>query len=152
MKSTQLFEQDGLRTFLLVLDKGDEAFEQISTFANDNRILAASLTAIGAASGVTLGYFDPESSEYRYTDFDEQLELASCIGDIAENQGNPALHAHIVLGRKDSTAIAGHLKRLTVFPTMEVVLTETPTHLRKRIDRQTGLALIDVAKTTPAQG
>jgi predicted DNA-binding protein with PD1-like motif len=152
MKSTQLFEQDGLRTFLLVLDKGDEAFEQISTFANDNRILAASLTAIGAASGVTLGYFDPESSEYRYTDFDEQLELASCIGDIAENQGNPALHAHIVLGRKDSTAIAGHLKRLTVFPTMEVVLTETPAHLRKRIDRQTGLALIDVAKTTPAQG
>jgi predicted DNA-binding protein with PD1-like motif len=152
MKSTQLFEQYGLRTFLLVLDKGDEAFEQISTFANDNRILAASLTAIGAASGVTLGYFDPESSEYRYTDFDEQLELASCIGDIAENQGNPALHAHIVLGRKDSTAIAGHLKRLTVFPTMEVVLTETPAHLRKRIDRQTGLALIDVAKTTPAQG
>ncbi|HWU57882.1 MAG TPA: PPC domain-containing DNA-binding protein [Microbacteriaceae bacterium] len=152
MKSTQLFEQYGLRTFLLVLDKGDEAFEQISNFANDNRILAASLTAIGAASGVTLGYFDPESSEYRYTDFDEQLELASCIGDIAENQGNPALHAHIVLGRKDSTAIAGHLKRLTVFPTMEVVLTETPAHLRKRIDRQTGLALIDVAKTTPAQG
>jgi hypothetical protein len=35
---------------------------------------------------------------------------------------------------------------------MEVVLTETPAHLRKRIDRQTGLALIDVAKTTPAQG
>jgi uncharacterized protein len=152
MKSTQLFEQDGLRTFLLVLDKGDEAFEQISTFANENRILAASLTAIGAASGATLGYFDPEVSEYRYTDFDEQLELASCIGDIAENQGNPALHAHVVFGRKDSSAIAGHLKKLIVFPTMEVVLTEPPAHLRKHIDPQTGLALIDVARTTPAQG
>jgi predicted DNA-binding protein with PD1-like motif len=152
MKSTQLFDQDGLRTFLLVLDKGDEAYERISAFADENRILGASLTAIGAASRVTLGYFDPEISEYRYTDFDEQLELASCIGDIAENQGSPALHAHVVLGRRDSSAIAGHLKKLVVFPTMEVVLTETPAHLRKRIDPQTGLALIDATRTTHAQG
>jgi len=34
------------------------------------------------------------------------------------------------------------LKTLEVFPTMEVVLTESPAHLRKRIDARTGLALI----------
>lgn len=143
MKSTQLFEENGIRTFLLVMDKGDEAFEQITNFAAENDILAASLTAIGAANAATLGYFDPGINDYRYTDFDEQMELASCIGDIAESDGKPAVHAHIVLGRKDSSAIAGHLKKLRVFPTMEVVLTEAPAHLRKRIDPQTGLALID---------
>ena len=42
MKVTQLFEEDGLRTFLLVMDKGDEAFEQITGFAERERITAAS--------------------------------------------------------------------------------------------------------------
>ncbi|WP_211320915.1 hypothetical protein [Arthrobacter livingstonensis] len=49
MKSTLLFENHGLRCFLLVMDKGDEAYEQISTFARNNAVTAASLTAIGAA-------------------------------------------------------------------------------------------------------
>ncbi|WP_017573193.1 PPC domain-containing DNA-binding protein [Nocardiopsis halotolerans] len=148
MKSTQLLEENGLRTFLLVMDKGDEAFEQISGFAEAHGITAASLTAIGAASHVVLGYFDTVTNHYRYTSFEEQVEIASCIGDIADNQGQPALHAHIVLGRGDSTALAGHLKELRVFPTMEVVLTETPAHLRKKVDPETGLALISVDDST----
>ncbi|WP_159942326.1 MULTISPECIES: PPC domain-containing DNA-binding protein [unclassified Nocardiopsis] len=148
MKSTQLWEENGLRTFLLVMDEGDEAFEQITGFAESRGITAASLTAIGAARHAVLGYFDREAREYRFVDFDEQMEIASCIGDIADNQGDPALHAHIVLGREDFTALAGHLKELRVFPTMEVVLTETPAHLRKRVDPRTGLALISTDDST----
>ncbi|HEV7169091.1 MAG TPA: PPC domain-containing DNA-binding protein [Micrococcaceae bacterium] len=142
MLSKQAFEENGLRTYVLVLDKGDEAFEQITSFAQQNGITGASLTAIGACRGATLGYFDPETLKYRSTRFDEQMELLSLIGDIATKDGKPALHAHLVLGRKDSSAIGGHLQKLEVFPTMEIVLTETPAHLRKRIDPQTGLALI----------
>jgi predicted DNA-binding protein with PD1-like motif len=142
MKHIALHEHDGLRTFLLVMDKGDEAFGEIADFAKEEGIFAASLTAIGACQRVKLGFFDPEISEYRYQTFEEQLEIASCIGDIAGNKGEPALHAHIVLGRKDFSAIAGHLAELIVFPTMEVVLTETPAYLRKRHDPQTGLTLI----------
>lgn len=142
MLSKQVFEENGLRTYVLVLDKGDEAFEQITSFAQQNGITGASLTAIGACRGATLGYFDPETLKYRSTRFDEQMELLSLIGDIATKDGKPALHAHLVLGRKDSSAIGGHLQKLEVFPTLEIVLTETPAHLRKRIDPQTGLALI----------
>ena len=144
MKSKQLYEENGLRTFLLVMDKGDEAFEQITTFAREHEVTAASLTAIGAATSATLGYFDPEIIDYRWSRFDEQMEICSFIGDIASKDGEPALHAHVVLGRQDYTAIAGHLQQVHVFPTMEVVLTETPAHLHKRVDPQTGLALISV--------
>ena len=77
MKSKQLYEQHGLRTFLLVMDKGDEAFEQITTFAREHEVTAASLTAIGAATSATLGYFDPEIVDYRSTRFDEQMEICS---------------------------------------------------------------------------
>ena len=150
MKSTKLAEERGLRTFLLVMDKGDEAFERITTFATAHSVDAASLTAIGAVREATLGYFDPQITDYRSTRFAEQMELASFIGDIADNDGKPALHAHVVLGRRDSSAVAGHLQRLIVYPTMEVVLTETPAHLRKRVDPETGLALIAVPDSTPS--
>ena len=142
MLSRQVYEENGLRTYVLVMDKGDEAFEQITSFAQENGITGASLTAIGACSGATLGYFDPETLKYRSSRFDEQMELLSLIGDIATKDGKPALHAHLVLGRKDSSAVGGHLQKLDVFPTVEIVLTETPAHLRKRVDPQTGLALI----------
>lgn len=143
MKWTLLHEHHGLRSFLLVLDKGEEAHSAITAFATEQSINAASLSAIGAARSVTLGYFDPETSSYHSTEFREQMEVASCLGDIADNDGKAAVHAHIVLGRRDSTAVAGHLQKLHVFPTMEVILTESPTHLRKRFDPATGLALID---------
>lgn len=143
MKSTLLYEETGLRSFLLVLDKGEEAHSTITAFAAEQHITAAALSAIGAASSATLGYFDPDSGTYLSTVFEEQMELASCLGDIADDGGKPAVHAHAVFGRRDSSAVAGHLQKLHVFPTMEVMLTESPAHLRKRLDAATGLALID---------
>jgi uncharacterized protein len=69
--------------------------------------------------------------------------VASLNGDIAEGpDGKPLLHIHTVLGRADGSAIAGHLARAEVRPTLEVVLTETPAHLRRRKDGETGLPLI----------
>jgi uncharacterized protein len=49
-----------------------------------------------------------------------------------------------VLGRRDGAAVAGHLLEGHVRPTLEVVLTESPVHLRKRHDPESGLALIDL--------
>lgn len=147
MKSRLLQDDAGLRRYVLVMDKGDEAFAEITGFARDRGIEAASLTAIGAANRVVLGYFDLELGDYRYTTYTEQVELASCIGDIASTDDGPALHAHVVLGRRDGTALAGHLQELHVFPTMEVTLTELPTHLVKHVDPETGLALISLDAT-----
>lgn len=150
MQSTLLHQAEDQRTFLLVMDKGDEAVAEITQFARSKRIVAASLTAIGACQSATLAYFDPELGDYRSRQFDQQMELASFIGDIADDDGEPALHAHVVLGCADYSARAGHLESLHVFPTMEVVLTESPAHLRKRLDRQTGLTLISPAASDAA--
>ncbi|MDM4762023.1 DUF296 domain-containing protein [Galbitalea sp. SE-J8] len=144
MKSALLHEDGGLRRYVLVMDEGDEAFAEITAFAADRGIRAASITAIGAARGATLGYFDPAVGDYVYSTCSEQVELASCVGDIAMGADGPALHAHVVLGRRDGTALAGHLRAIEVFPTMEVTLVESPAHLVKRIDPQTGLALIAI--------
>jgi predicted DNA-binding protein with PD1-like motif len=145
MRVKQLYANEGLRTFVVVMAKGDEAFDQLGAFASENAITAAGLTAVGAARDVALGYFDPEIDDYRTTTFSEQLEVLSLVGDIASKDGKPVVHAHITLGRQDSSVIGGHLQRLTVWPTLEVVVTETPAHLAKTIDPETGLALIDLS-------
>ncbi|ARQ70948.1 PPC domain-containing DNA-binding protein [Streptomyces marincola] len=142
MRSRLVYEHGGLRTFVVVLDRGDEAFAGLTAFAAEQGLTGAALTGVGGCREATLGYFDPGLMDYRGTRFEEQLEVLSLIGDIAAHEGRPAVHAHLVLGRRDSSAIGGHLMRAVVFPTMEIVVTETPSHLRKRVDRSTGLALI----------
>ena len=72
----------------------------------------------------------------------EQVEVASLISDVAEAPLGPALHLHLVVGKRDGSAVAGHLGEAHVRPTLEVIVTESPTHLRKVEDPESGLALI----------
>jgi predicted DNA-binding protein with PD1-like motif len=88
-------------------------------------------------------YFDWELKEYQPIPVEEQVEVASLDGDIGvDAAGEPALHVHVVLGRRDGAALAGHLKSGEVRPTLEVIVTDTPAHLRRVKDEATGLALI----------
>jgi predicted DNA-binding protein with PD1-like motif len=142
MKST-LISDGPQKTYILVLDKGDEAVASIEGFARDNRITAAQITGIGAFSDAVLGFFDWEAKDYRKIPVREQVEVVSLIGDVALGPDDkPALHTHAVLSRSDGSVKGGHLMEARVRPTLEVVLTESPAHLHKRKDSETGLALI----------
>jgi predicted DNA-binding protein with PD1-like motif len=143
MQSKLLSEIGGQRSHVLVLATGEEAMAALQAFARELSLTAASFTAIGAFSNAVLGYFDWTAKSYRRIPVDEQVEVASLTGDIALGpDGAPALHAHVVLGRHDGSALAGHLLEGHVRPTLEIVLTESPRHLRKQLDPESGLALI----------
>jgi predicted DNA-binding protein with PD1-like motif len=117
MRSTLLNDADGLRTFAVVMDKGDEAAEELLPFARRRQVTGAGVTAIGARQEASSAYFDPETTQYQDIPVTEQVEVLSLVGDIATKDGEPALHAHAVLRRRDGT-------------------------LRKRIDEETALALL----------
>ncbi len=142
MKSTVL-DSTGARTWALIFDKGDEPVSGLTAFAKSQGLGGAHFTAIGAFSEVTLGYFDRKARDYKKIPLREQVEVLSLIGDVALDRGEPKVHAHVVVGRADGEARGGHLLEARVWPTLEVVLTESPRHLRKRHDPETGLALID---------
>jgi uncharacterized protein len=143
MQSRLLHKVDGQRTFVVVLSTGDEVLSSLQDFVERERIQAAALTAIGALSDATLQYFNRETKTYDKIPVHEHVEVASLNGDVAESpQGKPALHIHIVLRTRDGGAKAGHLGAAHVRPTLEVIVTESPVHLRKVNDTETGLALI----------
>src|SRR6185436_14988435 len=117
-------------------------------FANESAISAASLTAIGAFERATVGWFDIASKSYRKIEVNEQCEVLSAIGDIAVgDDGKASLHVHVVLGLANGTTRGGHLLEAKVRPTLEVVVADTPAHLRRKKKPELGIALIDIAAT-----
>jgi uncharacterized protein len=131
------------KTYALVFETGDELAKGLKQFAEEQELSAASFKAIGALSSAELGWFDWDDKQYQTcVSLNEQLELLSLIGDIALKDGKPAVHAHLVVGKKDGTAHGGHLIKATIRPTCEVILTESPEHLKKQIDPESGIALI----------
>jgi predicted DNA-binding protein with PD1-like motif len=143
MRHKVLSKNGAQRTLAVVLETGEEAMSCLSSFAKEQRISAAQITGIGAFSEVVLKYFDWERKEYLDNRVDEQVEVASLIGDVAlDPSGEPSVHVHLVVGRRDGTALAAHLGSGVVRPTLEVLIEESPTHLRKRHDPESGLALI----------
>ena len=68
--------------------------------------------------------------------------MLTLAGDVALQDDQPALHVHLVVGRADGSAHGGHLMRAHVRPTLELILEESPAHLRKRRDPESGLALV----------
>jgi predicted DNA-binding protein with PD1-like motif len=136
------------RIVVVVVDKDEDAVAAVNEVAARRDIRAAQVTAVGGFHAAEVGYFDRERRDFQCIAVPEQVEVLSLVGDIAENQGRPALHAHAVLGRRDGTTVGGHLLRGEVWPTLEVVITEVAASLRKSVDPETGLALLSVPPAT----
>jgi predicted DNA-binding protein with PD1-like motif len=130
------------RIWAVVLESGEEAVDCLTRFAREQRLEASQLSAIGAFGRAVLGFFDFSRRDYRRIAVDEQVELVSLLGDVALENGEPKLHAHVTLGRSDGSTRGGHLLEAVVHPTLEVIVTESPSWLRREHDPETGLALI----------
>lgn len=141
----KLINEGPERSFAVVLDPGDDPVACLTAFAKAQRLDAARFTALGAFSRAVVGFFDLQRKDYDRIVFDEQLEVVSMVGDVAlAPDGQPTLHAHVVLSKRDGSAWGGHLMEARVQPTLEVMLVESPSRLQRRIDPATGLALIEL--------
>jgi uncharacterized protein len=103
MRSRQV--ADNPKTFAVILDTGDEVLSSLRAVAQTEKLAGSSFKAIGALSDVELGWFNWEARKYQTAvKLQEQVELLSLIGDIAMKDGEPQVHAHLVIGRKDGSA------------------------------------------------
>jgi predicted DNA-binding protein with PD1-like motif len=144
MHSKLINDTAGEQTYAVILETGDEVAASLNSFALENGLTAASVSAIGAFSEAELAFFDWEEKSYLPIPVNEQVEVASMTGDIViDHDGQPAVHIHVVLSKRDGSCVAGHLQSGVVRPTLEIVVTEAPAHLKKRFDPETGLAFID---------
>jgi predicted DNA-binding protein with PD1-like motif len=91
-----------------------------------------------------LGFYDQHKHEYSEHMLSAPQEIASCVGNISIKEGEPFVHAHVVLGDENGNVKAGHLLEGKVFAA-EIHLFEL---LGEKIEREndavTGLSLWDI--------
>ena len=64
MQTRLLHEDNGQRTFAVILETGEEVLTCLQRFVTCEHLLAAQITAIGALSDVVLMYFDWDKKDY----------------------------------------------------------------------------------------
>ena len=136
---------DATKQYAVIFYQGDEAFSGLVEFAQKYHVTSAHFTAIGAVSGATVAWFDPQRKMYKKIRINGQHEVIGMSGDIALYQGKPVVHTHMVVGSPDGTTRAGHVLDAYVSPTLEVMVTVDPIAMQKRFDPDTDLTLIDPA-------
>jgi predicted DNA-binding protein with PD1-like motif len=136
---------EATKQYAVIFYRGDEAFSGLLEFAEKYHVTSAHFTAIGAVSGATLAWFDPQRKMYKKIPIVGQHEVIGMSGDIALYQGKPVVHTHMVVGSADGTTQGGHVLDAYVSPTLEVMVTVDPKAMHKRFDPGTDLTLIDPA-------
>lgn len=140
--------EDNPQVFVLVFEAGDDPMPVLEQFATEHSLTGASISGIGAFSQATLGFYDITKEAYADIPITEQVEVVSFTGDITMEGDKPKIHVHATVGSRDGSLKGGHLLSARVRPTLEVVITETRATLRRSFDPASGLALIDLERTT----
>ena len=147
MKAINLYrEGEHRRTFAFVFEPDEDPVGGLTKNANEYQLASAQITAVGGFSSATLGYFDRARRAYQRIPIQEQVEVLSLLGDIAHDGDQRIVHLHCIVGLRDGSTRGGHLLEARVWPTLEVLVSEWPTFLRKRFDPALGLAVIDPLK------
>ena len=140
----KLVFKDG-RRYVLRFDYGEELIEIFKKFCINEKITPGFFSGLGAASEVTLGFFELETKKYLENKFVENLEIASLTGNISKNEGDLVIHTHGVFGRNNSNfeSLAGHVKKLIISATLEVHFITLEGKLDRKFDPKIGLNLLD---------
>lgn len=118
--------------YFIVLDRGEELMEELTRFATETGVRAASLQGIGAIRRLTLGYYDLAAQRYERASWEEEFEVASLTGNLAVVDGGPFPHVHGVFGRRDFSTLAGHVFEAEVAVAMEITALTAPEALRRQ--------------------
>ena len=143
LPNAQLLADGDAKTYLLVFRNGQEVMKGLLAFARQHKLVAGHLTGIGAVSDAVIGYFDARTKTYLRDHEKEQAEVLSLTGNLALNGDEPFFHVHVALGWWERPARGGHLFEATVQPTVEVVLTAYPKPIRRKVDAEWRLPLIE---------
>lgn len=130
------------RTYILRIDRDEEALEQLREFCLAHQIQGGYFSALGAAHTVELAYYRLERKTYEtITHEGAMYEIASLQGNVATSDNKTIIHAHGVFALPHMT-VAGHVNRLIVGVTCEVVLTALTGQLRRIHSEKIGLKLL----------
>jgi len=124
---------DSKEKTILKLEKGEEFMDAMVSIAKE-RDMSFGFSMIGGSNFVTLSYFDTEEGKYLTKDFSytrPNIEILSCNGTVAWYKGEPIVHAHGVFSTFDYNCFGGHVIKINISITGEVIINWLPEKLKR---------------------
>lgn len=131
--------------YLIRLDKGEKLAESLERFAAETNIEGAWVNGLGAATTATLGFYNLETKEYQWREFEGLHEIVSLTGNLAYDEDSKLVfHLHGVLSDHEFTTVGGHVKDLTAGATVELFIHRAYQPTRRKLDESVGLKTLDL--------
>jgi uncharacterized protein len=124
--------------YLVRLDRGEEVVAVLTSLAARRKIECGFLQGIGAVEDAEIGYFDLARKRYRRRTITPVAEVVGLSGNISVLNGQPFIHAHIILAGPDQKVTGGHLFAATVAITLEIYVRVIRRRLVRKHDPKTG--------------
>lgn len=134
------------KDYLVVrLEKGEEIISILKKAAQNHKIKGAFFFGLGVGQDLVLGYYDAHKKSYIKKAFEGEYEFTSLSGDIACLKKEIIIHCHVTITDGEFHAFGGHLFQCIVPATCELIIFPLSSELRRKKDRRTKLALLDLA-------
>lgn len=128
--------------YVLKVSVGEDVMGELKMFCREQGIEAASFFAIGAAKEIQIAWYNIHKKEYVKRDVQQELEIASLLGNVAVMDGETLVHAHGSFSDENMQMMGGHINKLVVGAACEIVLTKLEGKIEKAFDEETGLNLM----------
>lgn len=136
-----IHSQDGVYT--LNFNKEDEVIAVLAAFLQKENIQAAHITGLGAASRLTLAYYNLATKEYEKKMFEEDVEILSLTGNVGVKSGGQlVVHLHGTFGRRDFSVFGGHVFEMVISGAGELHIHTLEGAINRAYDEETGLTLM----------
>ncbi|MFX1442909.1 MAG: PPC domain-containing DNA-binding protein [Promethearchaeota archaeon] len=133
------------RVIVAKIEPNEDLFDAIKELIKKHNIKSGLLNVIGALKQFTIGYFNVDKKEYNFNTFEEDIELISCMGNIAFKDNEPIIHLHVSVGKDDYSIIGGHLNPPSIVSiTAEVYIYEITDTITRANDARFDLSLLDL--------
>ena len=129
--------------YQLRLEKGEEIHRSLRKFIEHTGIKGGCVVGLGAMSSYVLGYYDIHQKEYLRKEYSDDVELVSCVGNIAFKGSEPITHLHALVSNHEMETRGGHLFEGIISATGEFSIIDSDVALA-RFDKKTGLPLLDL--------
>ena len=135
------------KDYFINIAKDEKVIETLTRFCKERGIRNAKLSGIGAVKKTEIGAYDLPEQEYIKKEYPEILELLSFEGNVSLKDGEPFIHAHVVLSDHQMKTLGGHLFETTVGVAGEFFLREFDGNAHRELDPDIGLACICLGNT-----
>ncbi len=107
-------EVAGSKRLMGRLERGGDLLEELTAVCVENGVKLGMVHAIGALDKARVGYYEQGRRQYKYLEFNRQMELVGLQGNVSLRDEKPMVHAHVTLSDDEGRAYGGHLAPGTV--------------------------------------